>query len=174
MKFKLKILAQACRGSGHVDVIPNRACWVYTRGTLRAIGSGPASAGTQMKLARNVLIFMLPLILWPCVAWPQESSLAKNPVFRSARKAQQEGRIADTEKILNDRIHAIEQTQANSPELIPYLNLLAMIANIKRQSSDAHAIYQRMLEIDRSAFGPGGSRRPRINGLIAPTLRPPY
>ncbi len=127
-----------------------------------------------MKLARYILLFVFPMILLPSVALSQESSLARDPVFRSARKAQQEGRIADAEKILNDRIHAIEQNQPNSPELVPYLNLLAMIANIKRQSSDAHAIYQRMLEIDRSAFGPGGSPRPRINGLIAPTLRPPY
>ena len=172
MKFKLKILAQACRGSGHVDVIPNRACWVYTRGTLRAIGSGPASAGTQMKLARNVLIFMLPLILWPCVARPQENSLARDPVFRSARKAQQEGRIADAEKILNDRIHASEQTQPNSPELIPYLNLLASIEFMKQQTSDGHAIYERVLEIDRSAFGPSDSRSVRDLINAASTLGP--
>ena len=127
-----------------------------------------------MKTVRNVAFFVLLLILLPPAARSQTSSLRNDPIFQAARKAQQDGRIADAEKILNDRIHAIEQTQPNSPELVPYLNLLAMIANIKRQSSDAHAIYQRMLEIDRSAFGPGYSRRPRINGLIAPTLRPPY
>jgi hypothetical protein len=48
------------------------------------------------------------LLLLPCVAWPQESSLAKNSVFRAARKAQQEGRLANAEEILNDRIHEIE------------------------------------------------------------------
>jgi len=89
--------------------------------------------------------------------------------LRSARKAQQEGRIADAEKILNDRIHEVERTEPNSPQLVPYLNLLAMIANIKRQSSDARVIYQHMLEIDRSAFGPGDSRSVRdlINVAVA-------
>ena len=125
-----------------------------------------------MKLARNVLIFMLPLILWPCVARPQENSLARDPVFRSARKAQQEGRIADAEKILNDRIHAIEQTQPNSPELIPYLNLLASIEFMKQQTSDGHAIYERVLEIDRSAFGPSDSRSVRDLINAASTLGP--
>jgi len=71
---------------------------------------GPIGAGAQMKLARYILFFVLPLILLPSVAQSQESYLARDPVFRSARKAQQEGRIADAEKILNDRVHAIEQT----------------------------------------------------------------
>ena len=123
-----------------------------------------------MKLARYILLFVFPMILLPCVAWPQENSLAKDPVFRSARKAQQEGRLAEAEKILNDRIHEVEQTEPNSPELVPYLNLLAMIASIKRRSSDAHAIYQRMLEIDRSAFGPGDSRSLRDLVTLASTL----
>jgi hypothetical protein len=127
-----------------------------------------------MKLARYILLFVLPMLLLPCVAQSQEGSLARDPVFRSARKAQQEGRIADAEKILNDRIHEVERTEPNSPQLVPYLTLLAMISKIKQQTSDARVIYQRMLEIDRSAFGPGGSRRPRINGLIALTLRPTY
>jgi tetratricopeptide (TPR) repeat protein len=123
-----------------------------------------------MKLARNVLLFLLLLILLPCVAWPQESSLAKDPVFRAARKAQQEGRLADAEKILNDRIHEIEQSEANSPQLVPYLNLLAQISNIKRQGSDVHAIYQRVLEIDRAAFGPGDGRSVRDLINVAVTL----
>jgi tetratricopeptide (TPR) repeat protein len=113
-----------------------------------------------MRLGRNVLILMLPLILWPCVAWAQESSsLARDPVFRAARKAQQEGRLADAEKILNDRIHAIEETQPNSPELVPYLNLLAIVSRMKQENTDSNAaIYERVLEIDRSAFGPGDGR----------------
>ncbi len=122
-----------------------------------------------MKLARNVLAFLLLLTLLPCVAWSQESSLVRDPVLRSARKAQQEGRIADAEKILNDRIHEVERTEPNSPQLVPYLTLLAMIAKIKQQTSDARVIYQRMLEIDRSAFGPGDSRSVRdlINVAVA-------
>jgi tetratricopeptide (TPR) repeat protein len=125
-----------------------------------------------MKLARTMVLFLLPLILLPCVASPQDSSLARDPVFRSARKAQQEGRLADAEKILNDRIHEIEQSEPNSPQLVPYLNLLAMISNIKRQGPDAHAIYQRVLEIDRSAFGSGDGRSLRDLVNLASSLGP--
>src|ERR1700682_3060213 len=125
-----------------------------------------------MKLARTMVLFLLPLILLPCVASPQDSSLARDPVFRSARKAQQEGRLADAKKILNDRIHEIEQSEPNSPQLVPYLNLLAMISNIKRQGPDAHALYQRMLEIDRSAFGSGDTRSLRDLVNLASTLGP--
>ena len=137
------------------------------------IGSrGSIGAGTQMKFARHILLFLLPLILTPPVAWPQETSLARDPVFRSARKAQQEGRIADAQKILSDEIHAIEQTQPNSPELVPYLNLLATISHMKRENTDANAIYKRVLEIDRSAFGPGDSRSLRDLVNLASTLGP--
>jgi tetratricopeptide (TPR) repeat protein len=129
-----------------------------------------------MKLARSILVSMFLLILWPCVAWPQENSLARDPVFRSARKAQQEGRLADAEKILNDRIHAIEETQPNSPELVPYLNLLATISGMMRHDADsnanANAIYKRVLEIDRSAFGPGDGRSLRDLVNLASTLGP--
>jgi tetratricopeptide (TPR) repeat protein len=125
-----------------------------------------------MKLVRNILLFLLPLILLPCVASPQESSPSRDPVFRAARKAQQEGRLADAAKILNDRIHEIEQTEPNSPQLALYLNLLATISSIKRQSPDAHTIYQRALEIDRAAFGPGDSRSLRDLVNVAGTLGP--
>ncbi len=125
-----------------------------------------------MKLARNIPPFTLLLILLPSVVWPQNNPPSRDPVFRSARKAQQEGRLADAEKILNDRIHAIEQAEPNSPQLVPYLNLLAMISRIKRQDSDAHAIYKRLLEIDRSAFGPGDSRSLRDLMNVASTLGP--
>jgi tetratricopeptide (TPR) repeat protein len=125
-----------------------------------------------MKLARNILAFIIPLMLLTSVARSQDSSLAKDPVFRAARKAQQEGRLADAEKILNDRIQTLEQTQPNSPELVPYLNLLATIYHIKRQNTDANAIYKRILEIDRSAFGPGDSRSLRDLVNLAGTIGP--
>lgn len=125
-----------------------------------------------MKMAGNIVFFVFLLILSPPVLWPQNSPLAADPVFRSAREAQQEGRIADAEKILNDRIHAIEQTQPNSTELVPYLNLLASIYFMKQQSSDAHAIYERVLEIDRSAYGPSDSRSVRDLINVASFLGP--
>ena len=111
-----------------------------------------------MKLGRIILLlFILPLVLLPSVVLAQEKRPAQDPVLWSARKAQQEGRISDAEKIANDQIHAIEQTQPNSPELVPYLNLLVKSPRIK-QSGDPSAILSRILEIDRAAFGPGDNR----------------
>jgi tetratricopeptide (TPR) repeat protein len=59
---------------------------------------------------------------------------------------------------------------------VPYLNLLATISGMKRHDADsnanANAIYKRVLEIDRSAFGPvdGRSLRDLLN--LASTLGP--
>src|ERR1700674_3398135 len=99
-----------------------------------------------MKVARNILFFALLIILLPPVARSQTSSLRNDPVFQAARKAQQEGRIADAEKILNDRIHTIEQTQPDSPELVPYLHMLSGFYSMKRQFPDALAIFERVLK----------------------------
>jgi tetratricopeptide (TPR) repeat protein len=125
-----------------------------------------------MKMSWKMILFLLPVILFPCVASPQESSLAKDPIFRAARKAQQEGRIADAEKILNDRIHALEQTQPDSPEFVPYLSMLGSIYSMKQQFPKALAINERILEIDRSAFGPSDSRSLRDLMNVASFLGP--
>ena len=125
-----------------------------------------------MKIVWNIAFFLLLLILLPPVARPQTSSLRNDPVFQAARKAQQEGRIADAEKILNDRIHAIEQTQPNSPELVPYLNMLAGFYSMKRQFPDALAIFERVLEIDRAAYGPSDDRSLRDLINVANFLGP--
>jgi tetratricopeptide (TPR) repeat protein len=118
-----------------------------------------------MKMARNILSFVLLLILLPLLVRSQTSSLRNDPVFQAARKAQQEGRIADAEKILNDRIHDIEQTQPDSPELVPYLKLLASIYGVNLRGPDRQATFERVLkinervlEIDRAAYGPSDSR----------------
>jgi tetratricopeptide (TPR) repeat protein len=123
-------------------------------------------------LAGNMLLFLLSLILLPPVARSQTNSLMNDPVFRAARKAQQEGRIADAETILNDRIHAIEQTQPNSTELVPYLNMLAGFYSMKQQFPDALAIFERVLKIDRAAYGPSDSRSLRDLINVASFLGP--
>jgi tetratricopeptide (TPR) repeat protein len=125
-----------------------------------------------MKMARNILFFVLLISLMPHVARSQTTSLRNDPVYQAARKAQQEGRIVDAEKILNDRIHAIEQTQPDSPELVPYLNMLAGFYSMKRQFPEALAIFQRVLEIDRAAYGPSDDRSLRDLINVASFLGP--
>ena len=113
-----------------------------------------------MKIAGYpVFLLLIVVILLPRVAQSQSNSLRNDPVYQAARKAQQEGRIADAEKILNDRIHAIgEATQPNSVELVPYLNLLVGIDFVKQPRADTLAMYERILEIDRAAYGAGDYR----------------
>jgi tetratricopeptide (TPR) repeat protein len=125
-----------------------------------------------MKVAWNILLLALPIILLPLVARSQASSLRNDPVFQAARKAQQEGRIADAEKILNDRIHAIEGTQPNSPVLVPYLMMLGSFHSMKQQFPEALAIYERVLEIDRTAYGPSDYRSLRDLINVASFLGP--
>ena len=124
-----------------------------------------------MEVARKILPFLL-LIILPSLGRSQSSSLRNDPVYQAARKAQQEGRIADAEKILNDRIHSIEETQPNSPDLVPYLNMLAGFYSSKRQFPEALAIFERVLAIDQAAFGPStdNSLRDLINvaGFLGP------
>jgi tetratricopeptide (TPR) repeat protein len=154
-------------------LILDRPCRVYTWATLRAVGLRVLiCTGTWMNLARHILLLTLFSMLSPCLAWSQSSFPSRDPIFRAARKAQLEGRIADAEKILNDGIHALEQTQPKSPDLVPYLNLLASIYGMKQQTPEAHAIFERVLEIDRSAFGAGDGRSLRDLINVATTLGP--
>ncbi len=124
-----------------------------------------------MKICRSCFPFALLLML-PVMARSQANSLRNDPVFQAARKAQQEGRTADAEKILGDRIHAIEQTQPDSSELVPYLNMLAGFYSMKRQFPDALAIFQRVLEIDRATYGPSDDRSLRDLINVASFLGP--
>jgi len=125
-----------------------------------------------MKVAWTILFFALLIILLPPVARSQTSSLRNDQVFQAARKAQQEGRIADAEKILNDRIHAIEQSQPDSPELVPYLNMLSSFYSMKQQFPEAQTINERVLEIDRAAYGPSDYRTLRDIVNVASFLGP--
>jgi tetratricopeptide (TPR) repeat protein len=126
-----------------------------------------------MKIVWNIAFFLLLLIiLLPPVARLQTSSLRNDPIYQAARKAQQEGRIADAEKILNDRIHAIEQTDPDSPDLVPYLNMLAGFYSMKQQFPDALAIFERVLAIDQAAYGPSDYRSLRDLINVASFLGP--
>src|SRR5882724_1035226 len=125
-----------------------------------------------MKTVWHIVFFALLVILLAPSARSQTSSLRNDPVFQAARKAQQEGRIADAEKILNDRIHAIEQTQSDSPEIVPYLMMLSGFHSMKQQFQEALAINERVLEIDRAAFGPSDYRSLRDLVNVASFLGP--
>ena len=69
-------------------------------------------------------------------------------------KAQNEGRLLDAEKILRDAISETQESDPNSPRLGDYLRRLAMIVQIRGESSEAIALSQRVLEADRRALGP--------------------
>ena len=124
-----------------------------------------------MKVAPKILPILL-LIILPSLGLSQSSPLRNDPVYQAARKAQQEGRIADAEKILNDRIHSIEQTQPDSPDLVPYLMMLGGFDSMKKQFPEALAIYQRVLEIDTTAYGPSDYRSLRDLVNVASFLGP--
>jgi tetratricopeptide (TPR) repeat protein len=85
-------------------------------------------------------------------AQAQENS-APDPVMVSAGKAIQEGRAADAEKILTDAIRQSDLNGSSNPRLAGYLEKLASLLNEKGRSSEAVALDQRALEINRSAFG---------------------
>jgi tetratricopeptide (TPR) repeat protein len=87
-----------------------------------------------------------------CSALAQERRPDAHSV--AAVQAQQEGRIADAEKILLDAIHAGEQTQPTDPQLPLYLSNLAGLYELKNQHAEAIAAAQRALELDQKSFGP--------------------
>src|SRR5882762_10165227 len=104
----MKILAQACHGSGQCAVIPNRACWVYTRGIFRGIGPRTNRRRCADETGSIHPSFRVSHDFVAVCGVAQENSLAKDPVFRSARKAQQEGRLAKRRKF-----SMIESTRLN-------------------------------------------------------------
>lgn len=94
------------------------------------------------------------LILSNCVALAQNPPPEPDPIHRAMTKAMRDGRFADAEKILVDAIHEAERSEAKSPKLADYLNQLSLVLSQKSQYSDAIALSQRALEVDKNAFGP--------------------
>lgn len=94
------------------------------------------------------------LALPPCIARGQVSRAVTDPTNLAVIKAENEGRLADAEKLLTSAIHDTEQRDPSSPVLALYLRRLASLYQRKEKLSDALALMNRALEIDEKAFGP--------------------
>jgi tetratricopeptide (TPR) repeat protein len=82
---------------------------------------------------------------------------AKDPAFVKARQEEQAGRLADAEKLAGDKVQALEDTDPDSAELVPFLNLFAEICVKRKEQPEAHAAYEQALEIDEEMYGPADS-----------------
>jgi tetratricopeptide (TPR) repeat protein len=78
--------------------------------------------------------------------------------LRAALKAQSEGRLADAEKIFIAAISRLEQDDPSNPQLGVYLRFLSSLLMQRQQYSEAVAVSQRALELDKNIFGPDSSR----------------
>lgn len=102
-------------------------------------------------------LFVL-LMLSPCAAHSQTRPPAPDPTTNAINKAMQDGRFADAEKILITAIQQMEQEETKSARLSLYLKRLANLLMRKENYTEAVALTQRALEIDREVFGPDSSR----------------
>ena len=111
-----------------------------------------------MKFRRALLPLLFFAFCGPCLAQTQQTRPGPDPVVRSTAEALRAGRVTDAEKILNDAIHDLEQTEPQSPRLANYLQRLANVEVRLGRSEEAAALNQRSYEIDRAAFGPSDLR----------------
>src|ERR1700722_3427564 len=79
--------------------------------------------------------------------------LLNDETIMAAAKARNDGRLLEAEKILQDAISEAEEKDPNSPRLAAYLRQLSWLDKLKGDTSDEIALIQRVLEIDRAAFG---------------------
>jgi tetratricopeptide (TPR) repeat protein len=123
----------------------------------------------------NHLLARLGLVLicfsWSFTALAQNRPPARDQILAGARKAEEEGRLADAVKILGDAVHSMEQAEPENPRLAIYLRFLASIYDLKHDYADALAVAQRALAVDQKAFGPSGSLALGDFGNIAGILR---
>jgi len=86
----------------------------------------------------------------------QNTQAGPNPVLVAYNKAMRESRYEDAEKILNDVIPNLEQTQPNSVELADSLSRLSAVKEKMGNHREAEAVRTRAAEIYRIASGPDG------------------
>ncbi len=79
--------------------------------------------------------------------------LVNDETIMAAAKARNDGRLLEAEKILQDAISEAEEKDPNSPRLAAYLRQLSWLDKMKGDTADEIALIQRVLEIDRAAFG---------------------
>ena len=102
-------------------------------------------------------LFVL-LLLSPRAASSQARPPAPDPTMTAVMKAERQGRLADAEKIVAAAIRQLEQEDPKNPQLSMYLMHLANLLGRREQYTDAIALMQRALEIDRNLFGPDSTR----------------
>jgi tetratricopeptide (TPR) repeat protein len=110
-----------------------------------------------MKWA-TALIFLLMMLGRSVTCPAQEPGQASDPTQLAFTKAMRDGRLADAEKLLIEAISKLEQSDPNSPRLSDYLRKLALLLDMRGNHSDAVALLEHAIEIDRSAFGPSNLR----------------
>jgi tetratricopeptide (TPR) repeat protein len=99
------------------------------------------------------------------VTLAQSSPAVPDPIQSAVTQAIRDGRFVDAEKLLTNAINELEQSDASSPRLAGYFKNLSSLLNMRGDRSDAIALTQHALEIDRNAFGPSDLRI--TNDLVA-------
>lgn len=91
-----------------------------------------------------------------CLA--QGNRPAIDPTQRAVTEARNAGRYIDAEKLLNDAIHQLEQSDPQNPRLAQYLKEVAALLQRRGLAAEGAAAMERAYEIDRNAFGPNDLR----------------
>ena len=110
------------------------------------------------------LLLYLPCILWALPALAQDVPPAPDPVMSAVRKAMQDMRFNDAEKLLTGALESMEKSDTQSTQIPNYLRGLTSAYRAEGKLAEALAAAQRALEIDRSSGG--GS----ANSLVAADL----
>ncbi len=104
-------------------------------------------------------VFIPLLMLGPsCFSQAQSPRQAPDPTQLALTQAMRDGRFTDAEKLLTDAIGELEQSDPSSPRLAGYFKNLARLLDMRGRHSDAMALINRAVEIDRNAFGPSDLR----------------
>jgi len=92
------------------------------------------------------------------LCFAQGNRPAIDPTQRTVTEARNAGRFMDAEKLLNEAIHQLEQSDPQSPLLAQYLKELAALLQRRGLAAEGAAAMDRAFEIDRKASGPNDLR----------------
>lgn len=109
-----------------------------------------------MRWGQLLAPFFVLGICGVCLA--QGNRPAVDTTQRAVTEARNAGRFMDAEKLLNDAIHQLEQSDSQSPRLAQYLKEWAALLQRRGRDAEALAAMDRAFEIDRIAFGPNDLR----------------
>lgn len=109
-----------------------------------------------MKWGQLVVPVLVLSVCGACLA--QNGRPAVDPTQRAVTEARNAGRFMDAEKLLNEAVRQLEQSEPQSPQLAQYLKEWAALLQRRGQDAEARAAMDRAFEIDRIAFGPNDLR----------------